>query len=115
MSHVPPPPVQKTPGTAVASLVSQAAQIGHACLQYEIEKGKLPRSLSDLEKYSPGISALKCPLVKDGGASYELAGMESTSVPDSNARVLLRETEPRHRGRRATVFDDGHVEMRTDP
>lgn len=97
-----------------AQCLSNLRQIGVTCIQYELESGKPPRALSDLEKTFPGITGMKCPLAEDGESSYEIIAVDPAANPDPGAVVRVRETEPRHRGRRAVAFDDGHVEMKTD-
>jgi prepilin-type processing-associated H-X9-DG protein len=93
---------------------NQVHPIGLSCLHYaQQNQGRLPRALSDLDAVSPGVSTLRCPLARDGSASYEL--VDSLVPTDPAVTVLARETEPRHQGRRAIVFADGHVEMKTAP
>ena len=95
-----------------ARCMSNVKQIGVAWEMYELETGKPPRSLADLEKVSPGLAGLKCNADKGDGPSYEIVAADPASTPDA---IRVRETEPRHRGRRAVGFDDGRVEMRPEP
>lgn len=95
--------------------VSNVKQISVAWEMYELETGKPPRALADLEKVSPGIAGLKCSEERGDGPSYEIVPAESATTQDPGAVVRVRETEPRHRGRRAVGFDDGHVEMKPEP
>lgn len=98
-----------------AQCMNNVKQISVAWEMFELETGKPPRSIADLEKTRPGITALKCPLARDGEASYETVAAESASASDPNSVVRIRETEPRHRGRHATAFADGRVEMTSEP
>jgi competence protein ComGC len=95
--------------------MNNVKQISIAWEMFELETGKPPRSLADLEKTSPRITTLKCPLARDGETSYEIVAAESASAADPGAVVRVRETEPRHRDRRATAFADGRVEMKSEP
>ncbi|MBM4154740.1 MAG: DUF4190 domain-containing protein [Lentisphaerae bacterium] len=95
-----------------AQCMNNVKQISIAWEMYEVETGKPPRVLADLERFSPGISGRKCPLDKGDGPSYEIVPAESTAAPDADTAVRIRETEPRHRNRRAVAFADGHVEMK---
>ena len=52
--------------------MSNVKQISVAWEMYELETGKPPRSLADLEKVSPGIAGLKCNAEKGDGSSYEI-------------------------------------------
>ncbi len=92
--------------------MSNVKQICVAWEMYELETGKPPRALADLEKVSPGISGRKCSRDGGDGPSYEIVPADSGPAQDAFAAVRIRETEPRHRDRRATGFADGHVEMR---
>lgn len=94
--------------------LSNVKQISVAWEMYELETGKPPRALADLEKVSPGIAGLKCSEERGAGPSYEIVPAESSTTQDPGAVVRIRETEPRHRGHRAVGFADGHVEMKPE-
>lgn len=76
----------------------------------------LPQSLDQLRAHL--AKPLACHAAEShAGPSYEIVapGRKLSGVADPAKAVFVRETQARHRGRRAVGYMDGHVEMVRDP
>lgn len=96
-----------------AQCVSNVHQIGLAVSMYaDVHNGTIPRAFSDLRLYLPNLDkVLICPAARDTNRySYEFVGVTNKWNESPNL-IVLQEIEPRHRGWRTVLFDDGHVEQ----
>jgi len=101
-----------------AACVNNVRQIMLASHQYAADNNDtLPQSLDQLKSYL-GDKMLICRAAEgQAGTCYEIVtpGRKLAEVAEPGKTVFVRETQARHRGRRAVGYVDGHVEMKRDP
>lgn len=101
-----------------AVCLNNVKQIMVASHQYAAENSDtLPQSLDQLKRYL-GDKALICRTAEgQAGTCYEIVtpGQKLAGVAEPAKTVFIRETQARHRGRRAVGYMDGRVEMVRDP
>ena len=95
--------------------MSNVRQLGLAIAMFAQEhNGSLPEKLEDISQYHSSDKILFCPSAKDTTHfSYVLTGATNVWGVSTNIIILL-EVERNHYGRRHVLFDDGHVELRSD-
>lgn len=101
-----------------AACTNNVRQIVRASHQYAADNnGMLPQSLDQLKSYLDDKVLICRAAEGQTGACYEIVapGRKLAEVAEPSKTVFVRETQARHRGRRAVGYVDGHAEMKQDP